>query len=378
MIVLCFEGILPTAMDPNQNNSGYHQKTAVLLDRFEPEFANFLSGELIDLFLVPAPGRRYSWGVPATSLRRFALPAEFIRVVYRWLSRWRGWPAVKINLQGAAWIARSYARQLPDDHRHLIVAQEFLPFLWRDGVLQGRRFSVLLTRPPLGMMNERLDAVAREFPRQSKLQEFQADSILVQAESEALQKAERVITPHRELGHLFANLRLLEWNKPEVVPPAGVRNPSLLLLPAPLAMRDGAHAALGASERLALPLLICGSNSENLAVESDAVHFTTESEIPWHQVAAVVHPTLFKAWPRLHLHALALGIPVVTTSACGLEEGDGVSFVDFNDEDGLVRAIERAMARELGRETGRETEPRRDFHHGVPETSETLKAPELV
>ncbi len=354
MIVLCSEGIFVTVMDPSQTDLTTRQKTAALLDRVEPEFANFLSGELIDLFLLPAPGARYRWNVPSTSLKHFALVATMARMVHRWIGRWRGWLPVKTNLEAAAWIARSYARQLTEDHGHLIIAQDFLPYLWLGGFLQGRQFSVLLMRPPLAVMHERLDEVAREFPRQGDLQVFRADPALVHAEAEALQSAERVITPHRELGHLFSNLRMLEWQKPEVVRPAGVRNPSLLLFPASLAVREGAHAALAASERVALPLLVCGGNPEGLAVESETVQFTTGNEIPWHQVAAVIHPTLFKAWPRLHLHALALGIPVISSSACGLEEGDGVSLVDFNDEDGLVRAIERAIAREVGRDSGRE------------------------
>ena len=376
-MVFCFEGISVTAMDQSHTDQVEHQKTAALLDRVEPEFASFLAGELVDLFLVPAPGRRYRWAVPSTSLRRFALLAALARVVHRWVGQWRGWLTVRTNLKASAWIARSYARQLPSDHRHLIVGQDFLPFLWRDGVLAGRRFSVLLMRPPLGVMHEHFEAIAREFPRQTTLQTFRADPELVRAENEALQSAERVITPHRELGHLFTNLRLLEWYRPEVVQPAGVRNPSYLLFPASLVTREGAHAALAAGECLGLPLLVCGGNPEALTFESDAVQFTTDSEIPWHQVAVVVHPTLFKTWPRLHLQALALGIPVVTTSASGLDEGDGVSFVDFNDEDGLVRALERAMAREVGRDSDRVTESAIDVLPIVSEIHDRLMDREL-
>lgn len=346
------KGTVSSIMDSSHK---FHQKTAALLDRFEPEFASYLAGELIDLYLVPAPGARYRWCVPATSKRRFAIFAALARSIYRAVGHWLGRSRTQSELEGGRWIARSFARMLPADCGHLIVAQDFLPYLWRDGVLAGKRFSVLLTRPPLAAMQSRLDGLLRDFPREKNLRQFCADPALVAAESEAFDHAERVITPHLDLGQLFPNLRKLEWQRPEVVRPADVPNPVWLLFPAPLAAREGGHAALGASERLGLPLLVCGDNAENLAIPSDQLQFTVESAIPWHEIAAIVHPTLFKTWPRLHLHALALGIPVIATAACGLEEGEGVTLVGFNDEDGLVRALERAVGREIARDSGRDT-----------------------
>jgi len=346
-----------------------HQKTAALLDRFEPEFATYLAGELVDLYLVPCAGKPFKWPVPPTAERRcsrFVALARKLKLFFDALFSRRS--LAESQMITSRWLARSYARKLPADYSHLIVAEHLLPFLWLDGVLQGRRYSVLLTRPPLSVEHERLNQAARALPHERALMEFRPPRELVEAESEALHHAERVITPHKSFARFFPNLRKLGWQRPEVVPPADVRNPSCLLLPSPLAARDGAHAALGAAERLGLPLLVIGHNIEGLSAPSEMVNFIGESDIPWAEVAAVVHPALFESWPRLHLHALALGIPVIATEACGLEEGAGVALVPFNDEDALVRAVERAVGREV--EAAREPlalpdEPRHPHPHGA-------------
>lgn len=325
-----------------------HQKTAALLDRYEPEFATYLAGEFVDLYLVPCLGRVFRWPVPSGSRRRCSWFAAFRRKLKMFWDAHFGRASLdESQMITSRWLARAYARKLPAECEHLIVSQHLLPFLWLDGVLHKRRFSVLLTRPPLDVEQERLKQAARELPNERALQEFRPPRELVEAESEALHHAERVITPHMSFARYFPNLRKLGWQKPDAIQPPGVRNPSYLLLPAPLAARDGAHAVLGAAERVGLPVLVCGHNIEGLAVPSDLVRFTNEKEIIWNEVAAVVHPALFESWPRLHLHALALGIPVVATEACGLEEGGGVTLVPFNDEDSLVRAIERAVGREV-------------------------------
>lgn len=325
-----------------------HRKTAALLDRYEPEFANYLAGEAVDLYLVPCSAQPFKWPVPPTAERRCSRLIAMARQLKLFFDRHFSRRAIaESQMITSRWLARSYARKLPADCTHLIVVEHLLPFLWLDGVLQGRRFSVLLTRPPLSVEHERLNQAARALPHERALMEFRPPRELVEAESQALHHAERVITPHQSFARFFPNLRKLGWQQPEVVPPADVRNPSCLLLPSPLAARDGAHAALGAAERLNLSLLVVGHNIEGLAAPSDMIRFISESEIPWNEVAAVVHPALFESWPRLHLHALALGIPVIATEACGLEEGGGVTLVPFNDEEALVRAVERAVGREV-------------------------------
>lgn len=320
-----------------------HVKTAAILDNVEPEFESYLSGELIDTYLLPAKGRRYKWYVPSSAELKVAWIQGLWRAMFFRFGARRGRIAAELKLLASERLAEAFARMIPYDVEHLIVTQDFLPFLWRLGALGGRTFDVLLTRPPLAVVHRRLDEAASHLPRLAHLKEFRAPAGVVAAESEAFVYADRVITPHEDDSREFPNLRKLEWQRPVVEPSPGVRNPHFLLFPANLAAREGVHAALGAAEQIGLPLLVAGRDLEGIAAPSDAVRFTTVEEIPWHEVAAVVHPTLFESWPRLHLHALALGIPVIATEACGLEEGDGVTFVPFNDEPTLVRALERVL-----------------------------------
>jgi glycosyltransferase involved in cell wall biosynthesis len=333
-------------------------KSAALLDRVEPEFVNYLAGESVDLFMVPRNSRPYRWNIPATARVHRATTTAVLGEFSKWLARRSIFPSkiwgglADAELRAAEWLAKNYARQVSPEFQNLVISQSLVPYLWNAGVLKDRRFSILLNRPPLGLQNDLLLAAQRLLPMSPSLEESRVSQQFIEAEIEALASAEKVVTPHEYFAKCFANLRKLDWEIPEVVSPPDVRNPSYVLLPASLTAREGAHVALAAAEALEMPLLVCGENPEGLAIESDMVRFTSENQIPWHEVAAVIHPTVFTSWPRLHLHAMALGIPVVATESCGFEAGPLVALVPFNDEVAAARALERAISREV--DSGRE------------------------
>lgn len=329
------------------------EKSAALLDQYIPEFETVIEGELIDWMFVPSYGRRYKWNRAGARVKRFPLTALQRSVYSKWMNRRAGGGRsyLSTELKTAEWLALRYAEALPHDVTRLVVFQDFLPFLWLVGALKDREYEVLLTRPPFTAIAEKLQTA---LPKSKAVAEFRVEEALIRAEAEALEKAERVITPHEEYAKYFENVRIVEWEPPQVVPPAAVRQPKAFLFPADLVAREGAHAALAAAEALEIPLLVVGSNAEGLAVDSDLVMFIKRSEIPWHEIAAVVHPTLFESWPRLHLYAKTLGIPVVGTESIGLSEGEGVHFVPFGDEEELRKTLERVLARE----TDRPFEPR--------------------
>jgi glycosyltransferase involved in cell wall biosynthesis len=178
------------------------------------------------------------------------------------------------------------------------------------------------------------------------------------AERQALLAADRVVTPHADYATMFSRIRKLEWERPVVEPPPFARRPGALLFPADLAAREGAHAALIAADRLNLPLLVLGKDVEGLGADSRHVHFIKSAELPWHEIAAVIHPTLFESWPRLHLQALALEIPVIATEACGLSEEAGVRLVSFADDEALTRALDRSIVKETDFEIEPHLKPR--------------------
>lgn len=323
-----------------------HICTAAILDCHEPEFASFLMGESVDYFFIPKRGRPYNWSIPKTAKIRTAWFLTWVRLVYIFFKKYplrREGYNIATRMSTSSWLVKSFARQIPWDVEHVIVAQEYLPYLWKTGALGGRTFDVLLTRPPLAAVHEKLDLAALQLPYEKVLKEFRCSREIVEAESEAFVYADRVITPHDDFAQMFPNLRKLEWYKPAVEPPADVRNPRYLLFPKSLRIREGAQSALAIAEATKLPLLVVGSDQENLCHDTDDVFFVKPSDVPWHEIAAIVHPTLFESWPRLHLHALALGIPVVVTESAGLSEGDGVYLVPFHNEEVLLRTIERAI-----------------------------------
>jgi glycosyltransferase involved in cell wall biosynthesis len=53
----------------------------------------------------------------------------------------------------------------------------------------------------------------------------------------------------------------------------------------------------------------------------------------------VVHPALAEAAPRRLLEALAAGVPVIATAACGLAAQPGLTLVPMDDVEALVAAM---------------------------------------
>ena len=59
-------------------------------------------------------------------------------------------------------------------------------------------------------------------------------------------------------------------------------------------------------------------------------------------VRAVVHPALVEAAPRRLLEALAAGVPVIATAACGIAPQPGLTLVAPGDAEGLAEAMRAA------------------------------------
>jgi glycosyltransferase involved in cell wall biosynthesis len=61
-------------------------------------------------------------------------------------------------------------------------------------------------------------------------------------------------------------------------------------------------------------------------------------------VGLVVYPAYVEQQPRLLLRALAAGIPVVATTACGLGARPGLTLVPAGDYPALRQAVVQALA----------------------------------
>ena len=69
-------------------------------------------------------------------------------------------------------------------------------------------------------------------------------------------------------------------------------------------------------------------------------------------VRAVVHPALAEATPRRLLEALAAGVPVIATAACGLRPQPGLTLVPIDDVEALAAAMRSAGAQIDGAQVG--------------------------
>jgi hypothetical protein len=233
--------------------------------------------------------------------------------------------------------ARTWARRLPPDAVDLTVSQTLLPFLWRDGVLGGRTFDVLLTRFPLAELQQRLDRAAALHPESPTLADFRADPALVEAEQEALAAARRLVTPHAELATLAGDrVEPLSWALPHVEQTR--RGGDAVVFPAPALGRKGAYELRTAARELDVEIVVIGPPLEGPAFW-DGVRTRTPRGNWLQEARCVVLPSFVESRPSALLTALAAGLPVVATPACGLPPGDLVTIVPAGDPAALVQAL---------------------------------------
>ena len=226
------------------------------------------------------------------------------------------------------------------------MAQSLLPTLWRDGHLGGRRVSVLMTRPPMHLLQARLDAALAAHPDRATLADFRADPDLVAWEAEALAQACSIATPHPEIAAMFpGRAQLLDWIGPRPLRIARSGRPSRrIAFPGPTLARKGAFEVRAAARALDLEVLLLGAELEG-ARFWDGVRTSRPDPAAgpagWlADVMAVVQPALVEEQPRRLLAARAAGVPVVATTACGLT-GPGVIAIEPLDAAGLAAALRR-------------------------------------
>lgn len=215
---------------------------AFVVDRAWPEFRRFVAAQMKPDDQLLSPGRfggrlpAYDWQAgegraPFATLRR--------HLVLRQVAKARGAVRQAAYLKTDEALALALARHIDYRARHLIVSQVFLPYLWREGVLGGRTFDVLMTRYPLADLHARLDVVAYRHAGSATIADFRAPGELVEAEAEALSAARRLVTPHHDIAEGFGSRAVwLDWDRPVVrARREGTRTAFL----GPVITRQGAH-----------------------------------------------------------------------------------------------------------------------------------------
>jgi len=207
--------------------------------------------------------------------------------------------------------------------------------------LGGRTFDVVLTRQPLAYLHQSLDEALARFPERRLLGDFRAPEDLVAAEAEALAAADRIITPHAEIARRFGKRAvLLPWLLPrtERVSPCGTSG--TIAFPGPAAARKGAYEVREAARALGLTVLLIGKSLEGPDFWEGIP--TRRSDDDWlsEEIGAVVQPAVVEDQPRALLRAIAAGLPVIATAACGLGDAyPDVTTIPALDAAALVDAL---------------------------------------
>ncbi len=324
--------------------------TAYLLDEYWAEFDRWIQSQQrqsADLLLIPLDGKRWKKPNYAWTMTGFKTVKQArLQTLKRSIS------SRKIPTQGVARqtqlfnhdeaLAKVYAQQLSPEINHVVVTQTLLPFLWRDGVLGGRSFEVLMTRLPIAVLQNRLDRAAQLHPESPTLRDFRADETLLKLEQAALQAAKRIITPHADIAKCFPERSLLlNWDLPTVTPIAKAITQTILF-PASTLGRKGAYELRSVAQELNLTVRVLGRELEgdNFWQSADwSVEIDRAFTDPFANVLAVVLPAHVENHPKLLLKAIAIGIPVIATEACGLHELAGVTIVKTGDVEGLKQTL---------------------------------------
>ena len=316
--------------------------SAWLVDACSPEFRALFTrlARPDDALLLPTrrfASQRYGWP-KGLCQRESAATFATLRRSLDLRSAGQGGALQARALAAEARLAAAYAARLSHLDTHVFVAQNLLPHLWRLGVLQGRRFSVLMERLPMNVLQARLDAAARLYPQSPTLADFRAPPEIVAAEGAALSEARILYAAHSEIAACFPDKTVqLDWAPAK--PMAARRGGRTVLFPASALARKGAYALREAIAGLDLDVVITGQ-----AVEAEGfwaglrVRVLRPGERPA-EIAAVVMPAIVEHQPRALLAALAAGVPVIATPACGLSDRPGLTLAPAMDAAALRGAL---------------------------------------
>jgi hypothetical protein len=332
-------------------------RAAYLVDEFYPEFDGYISSARRepDLLAVPLEGKRfgkanYAWSTEGFRHVRQSRAATLLRAYQSRRLAAQGAARQRALLAHSERLARSYGPLLEYDVTHVTLSQNLLPYLWRDGHLGGRTFDVLMNTLPLARLHERLDGASALHPESQTLADFRADEWLVRAEAEALRHARRIVTPHTEIAALYGDkATLLDWATP---PSANKMRPTLnaaagtkVAFPAPTAGRKGAYELRDAVRGSGVRLVLLGAQLEGPDFWQGVPVEHRAGGGDWLEgVGLVVLPAFVEHKPRRLLEALARGVPVVASTACGLENVEGVVSVPFGDVEALRAEIIKMVA----------------------------------
>jgi hypothetical protein len=340
------------SLKPEETNLNFG-RTAFLIDEFSPEFDEYIQQVRSekDLLFLPLDGGRfrkanYAWNTKGFARSRQSFLTTLLRSYKSRKLAAQGAERQKNLLRMSEKLAESFAENLSYEVLHVVVSQNLLPFLWKNGYLGGRTFDVLMTALPMREIEKRLDLAASLHPESKTLGDFRADDRLVEAEAEALKNARRIVTPHAGIASLFAEkCELLDWTTPKTKNIDRKRNAKFtILFPASTVGRKGCYELREAVRDLDVKLVTLGANVEGANFwngfdwEKGADDWLEKADL-------VVLPAFVEHKPRRLLLAAAHKIPVIASTACGVKTGEDVTIIEAGDAEALREEINRIYLR---------------------------------
>ena len=339
-----------------------------LLDGYTPEFRQWMfdRADAAELFMPVLPRWLLRWllrwGVSGGGWTPWPTDADRYARVFGWPSLRRAM-AMRLHarqagrrqasiVNGQGWLAKAYACALRPEHIELVIDQGLLPELWLQGALGGRSYDVLAVALPMQEIEHRLDlasSLRKDCAAARTLVDFRVEPKLAQAEMMALRGARRIVTAHADVVDYWRQRELsvleLPWQMPASCrrPVYTCGNKPRLVFPASVLARKGACELSAALHDLSVHLRVLGTPSEDVALWRGLdVSYGSFAEDWTNSADLVVLPAHVEHAPRALLRAIAAGVPVIATPACGVR-GKGVTLVAAGDVAGLRAAIVAAL-----------------------------------
>lgn len=306
-----------------QGRQGRGGMTAWILDEVWPEYRAFIAGRMKPEDQLLAPGiagrhalGRYAWDLPVAHGASWATIARHLAM--RRVRRRSGRDRQMAYLHHDGKVAAALARKLDYHAAHLVIEQSFLPWFAASGLLGGRSYDVLMTRYPLGILHQKLDAVAAEHGVSTTIADFRADAGLAEAEAMALEGGAGVVTPHHDIAALFpGRALLLDW---QASAPSTLATGTRVGFLGPTIARQGAYRAREIARTLSAPLVVFGGDLEGNGFWDGVAIERRSFGAGWlADIGALIHPAAMTNQPRRLLRAWENGVRIFATPGAGLD-----------------------------------------------------------
>ncbi|HXQ71306.1 MAG TPA: glycosyltransferase family 4 protein, partial [Pyrinomonadaceae bacterium] len=167
--------------------------------------------------------------------------------------------------------------------------------------------------------------------------------------NEALESARRIITPHSEIAALYANKhRLLDWSIPKETKTfrskRSASQPLTIAFPSSTIGRKGSYELRAAVQGLDVKVVTLGPQLEGAEFWRETVIENRIAGEDWLKgIDVVVLPAFVEHKPGRLLEAVARGIPVIASTACGLLHINEIINIPVGDVEALRTEIKTLL-----------------------------------